>query len=128
MSCRNSRSIPESVRKKIAEGVKKNGYIYSEEWKENVAKSNRSDSKIQKVKETWKGKRNYETAHLSSLKKWYLEDVDSCEGCGISEWNGKQIVLEVHHIDSDTSNNKVENLKALCPNCHSMTEGWRNRN
>lgn len=45
-----------------------------------------------------------------------------CECCGITEWNGKEIRLQVHHIDGDHFNNELENLQILCPNCHSQTD------
>lgn len=48
-----------------------------------------------------------------------------CEECGISEWRGKEIRLEVHHIDGNHQNNELSNLKLLCPNCHSQTENFR---
>lgn len=48
-----------------------------------------------------------------------------CENCGIEEWLGKPINLEVHHIDGDRSNNSLDNLQLLCPNCHSYTENFR---
>ena len=127
MSCRNSRKRPESVRRKISEGVKKNGYLQSEEWLEAITTANRREDVIQKKKQTWVSKRDYENAHISSLKKYYLEENQNCEVCGISEWNGKQLRLEVHHIDSDTTNNTFDNFQALCPNCHSMTDGFRGR-
>lgn len=53
-----------------------------------------------------------------------------CEGCGLSDkWQGKQITLEVDHIDGDNTHNNITNLRFLCPNCHSQTEtfGFRNR-
>ena len=48
-----------------------------------------------------------------------------CENCGNSEWCGEPIKLEVHHIDGDRTNNNIENLQLLCPNCHSITPNWR---
>ena len=51
-----------------------------------------------------------------------------CEVCGISEWNGKEISLELHHMDGDNSNHKIENLKIVCPNCHSQTHTYRGKN
>lgn len=50
-----------------------------------------------------------------------------CECCGNTEWNGKSIPLELHHIDGDRSNNTYENLQALCPNCHSQTDNFRGK-
>lgn len=45
-----------------------------------------------------------------------------CEKCGISKWNGKDLKLQVHHIDGNHFNNTLENLQILCPNCHSQTD------
>ena len=49
-----------------------------------------------------------------------------CENpnCGISEWHGDEIVLQLHHIDGNNRNNSVENLMLLCPNCHSQTDNF----
>ena len=45
-----------------------------------------------------------------------------CESCGIGdEWNGKPLVLQLDHQDGNPENNMLENLKILCPNCHSQT-------
>lgn len=45
-----------------------------------------------------------------------------CEECGQTEiWNGKPLVLQLEHIDGNNSNNLLENLKILCPNCHTQT-------
>ena len=51
-----------------------------------------------------------------------------CECCGLEEWLGKSINLEVHHIDGDRTNNSLENLQLLCPNCHSYTPNFRKKN
>lgn len=56
------------------------------------------------------------------------EQNNSCLICGISEWNGKPITLELDHIDGNSSNNVRENVRLLCPNCHSQTDNWRGRN
>ena len=53
---------------------------------------------------------------------------NKCECCGISEWMGKPIVCELHHINGDPTDNRIENLQILCPNCHSLTENFRSRN
>lgn len=51
-----------------------------------------------------------------------------CENCGISEWNGKPINLEIHHVDGNHYNNSLDNLQILCPNCHSQTSNYRGKN
>ena len=48
--------------------------------------------------------------------------------CGLTEWMGQPICLEVHHIDGDSLNNELDNLKLLCPNCHSFTDNYRGKN
>ena len=47
-----------------------------------------------------------------------------CECCGVTEWLGNPIKLEVHHLDGDRLNNELENLELLCPNCHAYTETY----
>lgn len=47
-----------------------------------------------------------------------------CASCGLSEWMGKPLTLQLHHIDGDNSNNTLENLQLLCPNCHSQTDNY----
>jgi len=46
-----------------------------------------------------------------------------CEICGLEEWNGKPIPLELHHIDGNHYNNELDNLQILCPNCHAQQSG-----
>jgi hypothetical protein len=48
-----------------------------------------------------------------------------CEGCGLSEWRGKPIVLELEHKNGDRKDNTRDNLELLCPNCHAQTPTWR---
>lgn len=51
-----------------------------------------------------------------------------CENCGLTEWLGNPIPLELHHIDGDRNNNVLENYQLLCPNCHALTDSYRGKN
>lgn len=61
-------------------------------------------------------------------KRVILEQDGKCNKCGISEWMGSTITLEIDHINGINDDNRRENLEGLCPNCHSITETWRGRN
>ena len=50
-----------------------------------------------------------------------------CEKCGITEWNGEHLTLEIHHINGNHSDNRIENLQILCPNCHSQTNNFNGK-
>ncbi len=62
----------------------------------------------------------------STLKKFVVErDTHICSHCNIKDiWNNKLIVLQLDHIDGDSDNNLPNNLRLLCPNCHSQTTTW----
>jgi 5-methylcytosine-specific restriction endonuclease McrA len=45
-----------------------------------------------------------------------------CEVCSVSDWQGKPITLHVDHINGDPSNDHPDNLRLICPNCHSQTK------
>jgi hypothetical protein len=53
---------------------------------------------------------------------------EKCESCGLTEWLGKKISLEVDHMDGNPYNHILDNLKILCPNCHAQTETYRGKN
>lgn len=63
---------------------------------------------------------------LKLLKEGYKEP--KCENCGLTEWLGQPIPLELHHKDGNPHNNVLENYVLLCPNCHAMTDSYRGKN
>lgn len=51
-----------------------------------------------------------------------------CAKCGLSEvWNGERLVLQLDHINGKREDNRLENLRLLCPNCHSQTPTFAGR-
>lgn len=69
------------------------------------------------------------THHLkNNLYKYNLKD-RICEVCGISEvWQGKFLSLHIDHIDGNRLNDCLDNLRILCPNCHSQTHTYAGKN
>ncbi|MFB7741502.1 HNH endonuclease signature motif containing protein [Streptomyces sp. NPDC056132] len=50
---------------------------------------------------------------------------EKCAGCGTGpSWHGQPMTLEIDHINGDWSDNRAENLRFLCPNCHAITSTW----
>lgn len=61
------------------------------------------------------------------IREGFLQN--KCGRCGISEWCGKPLSVQIDHINGINDDYRLENLRMLCPNCHSLTEthGHRNR-
>ena len=70
----------------------------------------------------------YQTYKLKNrlIKEGIKEE--KCEKCHIKDWNGERLAFELDHIDGDRTNHRLENLKILCPNCHSQTPTFRSKN
>lgn len=64
----------------------------------------------------------------SLKKRLYSEGLKEkkCEHCNLTKWMDKTITLELDHINGVTNDNRIENLRILCPNCHSQTPTFRN--
>lgn len=68
----------------------------------------------------------HHSSSSSNLKKRLIAEgilKEECIECGNrGEWNGRPLTLQLDHIDGDHNNNQLENLRILCPNCHTQTK------
>ena len=65
------------------------------------------------------------------LKKRLIKEgikENRCEICNLTEWNNKSISMQLDHIDGNSHNHKLDNLRMTCPNCHSQTETYCGKN
>lgn len=60
------------------------------------------------------------------ISEGYFEH--KCYKCQLTQWNNLPIPLELEHKDGNHSNNNLENLTLLCPNCHAQTSTYRGKN
>ena len=76
--------------------------------------------------------RNGKVRKSSQIKNRLIREgllSEECETCWLTpEWNGKPLVLQIDHCNGDNKDWRLENLRILCPNCHSQTETFAGRN
>lgn len=113
--------INEKVSKKLS-GIKPN-IIYTEEMLKTINKKRIQTFNNKILQEPYSS-----LSEERMKKRIVLEQNGKCNKCGLSEWLGEKIPLELEHIDGNHSNWERNNLEVLCPNCHAMTPTWRGRN
>jgi hypothetical protein len=113
----------EGLKRAYKEGRKKN--YFTDEHRAITIK-NRKDKVIEDLFTEANAK--YRSNHYlkKMIKDFNLIDW-KCSCCSIDSWQGKNITLELDHIDGSAHNCKLENLRLLCPNCHSQTDTFRGK-
>lgn len=72
---------------------------------------------------------HYNRSHLRNrlIKEGYLEN--KCSICGLFPiWNNQNLTLQLDHINGKKYDNRIQNLRLLCPNCHSQTSTFSGKN
>ena len=70
------------------------------------------------------------TSRQSLKRRLINEEIleKKCNCCGLTEWLGNPISLQLHHKDGNNKNHSIENIELLCPNCHSQTDTYAGKN
>lgn len=95
----------------------------------------KSDYEYKQYIERWQQGKETGTIGIQSVsnhvRRYLFEKYNcSCQECGWNKVNSftQKVPLQIHHLDGDCRNNQENNLKLLCPNCHSLTENFGSRN
>lgn len=90
----------------------------------NQSRKGRSHSEIYKPASYYLDNSNINISSHSLKKKLIKDNIKEykCEICNNTHWNGKLIPLELDHINGDHFDNRLENLRIICPNCHAQTD------
>lgn len=127
--CESSPNKCPSVRSKNSEAIKK---LHSKGRIRIFTKEDRDKSNENKIKVAIEEGFVENSIMCNSFIKKYLishfKVEERCESCGITEWNTSKISFELDHINGASTDNRFENLRLLCPNCHSQTKNFRGRN
>jgi hypothetical protein len=71
---------------------------------------------------------SFPVGKLVTIKKYLLRiRGHRCEVCGLDEWLGNPMPIEIHHIDGNHKNLQVSNFQLMCPNCHVFTPTYKIR-
>lgn len=113
--------------KKLAIGYKINfEHFKKSAWNKGLS-SNKSIS-LEELKRNYLSLNPLKKTCNWNIKNWILKFnliEYKCKLCGCDDiWNGKKLTLQMDHIDGNSLNNELSNLRFLCPNCHSQTTNY----
>lgn len=127
-SCANSRTWTDKDKKKKSDSAQgktswRKGLVFDSDPKRNAAISETAQKRsYERFLSGLITERSVIRRHLTALIGY------KCSVCSNSEWMGKSLTLQVDHIDGNAGNNMPDNLRLICPNCHSQTKTFGARN
>jgi 5-methylcytosine-specific restriction endonuclease McrA len=136
-----ARSVAEIMRRLGLDPTRKRGRRHLERRLERLgldtnallgkrwAQGTRPTSRARPLREILVEGSDYRSMHTLKkrlIREGLLEPV--CAVCGLHEWQDRPIVLHLDHINGDRTDHRLENLRFLCPNCHSQTDTYCGRN
>lgn len=125
-SCANSRIFSDDA--KLKKSVALSGRSTSRSFQTPEEKLARTE-KIRKLRLERYLATSFDDLGCENRRRRVFEEQNyKCNRCGIDNWLGEKLSLELEHKDGNKKNNSRENLEGLCPNCHSLTPTWRGRN
>lgn len=117
----NSGGMNQHIRTKIDEFGLDTSHFLGLGHRLGAVSSKRKPASVRLVKRTSGGR-----VKAAVLRKC-LDEIGreyACEDCDISEWRGQPLTLQIDHVNGDSQDDRPENLKYRCPNCHTQTENW----
>lgn len=130
--CANSRTFSEESRIKKSKAA-------DEFYKKHGGFPSKFKGSVRPVARTEKQLKTHASISIERFQNGLLKDNSTikkvlsalhgykCELCGIYEWQGTDLILDLDHIDGNNKNNIPSNVRLLCPNCHRQTLTWGNR-
>lgn len=115
-----------TVKNKIQQLELDASHFTGQRWNKGKTSENHPSIKKKDISEILVENSGWASGHIRQrLIKEGLKEA-KCECCGRTEWFGVPIPLELHHINEIHTDNRLENLLILCPNCHAMTDSHIN--
>lgn len=115
------------INKKVSQKTRGRKFTFTEEQRRRGA-----ETKNRNLRE--KKKIRIESLAFDELKigekriRIFNEQQECCSVCGLKEWNGQPITLELDHISGNRKDESRDNLRLICPNCHSQTHTYKVKN
>lgn len=102
------------------------GFV-AEAWTKAVARGElRARARLVPLAQIMRTTRSRRTVKKRLLQAGILKNV--CDDCGLAEWRGKPLAIQIDHRNGIRDDHRLENLRMLCPNCHSQTATFGGRN